>query len=312
VFGLSGFSWAAWWSPWMILFFGAIAAGYVYITGPGRFRVKDAEPVSKTKKFWFLSGVFFLYLAFGSPIDLLGHLMFSFHMVSMACAYIIAAPMLLAGTPEWLLRPIGRIPGIRGLRFMVNPIVTLLLFNLVFSIYHIPVVHDYVMTHYSVHTLYYIVLLISGILMWFPVVNPLNSQDRLPGFKKMGYVFANSVLLTPACALIIFAPSSMYASYTDPVIWAQAMGYCLPKNSTAILSMFSGPSELQWMDPMEDQRIGGIVMKLVQEVVYGVILCYVFLQWYRKENPKGESDSLDPSPIVLERMKASAEPLLGK
>lgn len=313
MFGLIGFSMAAMWSPWAIVFFGAIAALYLYVTGPGRFRFRDSEPVSATQKFCFLSGVVFLYAAFGSPIDLLGHLMFTFHMVGMALAYIIAAPMLLAGLPGWLLKPVGRIPVIRNAKFLLNPIVTLLLFNIAFSVYHMPVVHDYVMTHYAVHTMYYLLLMITSLLMWFPIICPVKSMDRLAGFKKMGYIFANSVLLMPACALIIFSGSAMYSTYTDPQLWAQAMGYCLPQNSAAILEMFSGPSSLQWMDPLEDQQTGGVVMKLIQEVVYGSILCFVFWQWYRRENPKDEDTSLEPSPAVLEQLRRSSPgPVTGK
>ncbi|WP_199622727.1 cytochrome c oxidase assembly factor CtaG [Paenibacillus alkalitolerans] len=312
MFGLNGFGFAAMWSPEMILLFGAVAGLYLYVTGPGRFRFRDSEPVTGYQKFWFLSGLFFLYAAFGSPIDLLGHLMFTFHMLSMAFAYIIAVPMLLAGTPGWLLQPIGRLPLFRNMKFLLNPVITLLLFNAAFSLYHIPAVHDYVMTNYAIHTLFYIVLMITGLLMWFPIICPVKSMDQLAGFKKMGYIFANSVLLMPACALIIFSGSAMYSTYTDPLLWAKAMGYCLPQNSAAILEMFSGPSSLQWMDPLEDQQTGGVLMKLMQEAVYGSILCYVFWQWYRRENPKGEDDSLDPSPAVLEQLRSAADPIPGK
>jgi putative membrane protein len=307
MFGLEGFSFTSWWSPVMLALFVGLTALYLYVTGPGRSRFAGAEPVSKTKKMWFVGGLFFLYAAFGSPIDMLGHMMFTFHMLGMAFAYIIAAPMLLAGTPEWLLRPIGRVPGIRRLKFMLHPIFTLLVFNMAFSVYHVPMVHDYVMTNFFVHTVYYILLLVTSLLMWFPVICPVASLDQLAGFKKMGYIFANSVLLMPACALIIFSGVPMYGTYTNPELWAVAMGFCVPQGATALLDMFSGPQSLAWMEPLEDQQLGGVLMKLIQEAVYGSILVYVFRQWYRKENPKdAERESLDPSPALLEQLRAAA------
>lgn len=309
MFGLTGFSLASLWSPITLLLFVALAVLYLYITGPGRARIPGAEPVTGVKKAWFVGGLFFLYAAFGSPIDLLGHMMFTFHMLGMAFAYIVAAPMLLAGTPEWFLRPIARIPGIRRLKFLLNPILTLLMFNMAFSIYHVPAVHDYVMTNFTVHTAYYILLMITSLLMWFPVICPVSTIDKLEGFKKMGYIFANSVLLMPACALIIFSDTAMYGTYTDPMLWAMAMGYCVPQGATALLEMFSGPQTLAWMPALEDQKLGGVLMKLIQEAVYGSILIYVFRQWYRKENPKGDADdSLDPSPAYYERLRAQSEP----
>jgi putative membrane protein len=316
MFGLDGFGWSALWSPMMVIVIIAIAAAYLYITGPGRERWFPGEAdVSPLKKAWFLGGLFFLYAAFGSPIDLLGHLMFSFHMLAMAMAFIIASPMLLAGTPEWLLRPVARIPGIRYFRFMIHPIVTLLLFNLAFSLYHMPGIHDYIMTNYTVHTFTYGLLFVTSLLMWFPVICPVPSIDKLEGFKKMGYIFANSVLLMPACALIIFANEPMYGTYTDPLMWAVAMGYCVPGISTAaLLEMFSGPQSLAWMEPLRDQQLGGVMMKLIQEAVYGSILIYVFKQWYRRENKNSseENDSLDPSPALLEQLRiASIHPGAG-
>ncbi|HZG86904.1 cytochrome c oxidase assembly factor CtaG [Paenibacillus sp.] len=310
MFGLVGFDWASLWSPVTLLLFVAAGAGYLYVTGPGRARIPGAEPVPAVKKAWFLGGLFFLYAAFGSPIDLLGHMMFTFHMLGMSFAYIIAAPMLLAGTPEWFLRPIARLPGARGLKFLINPIVTLLLFNMAFSIYHVPTVHDYVMTNFALHTAYYVLLMITALLMWFPVICPVSTIDKLEGFKKMGYIFANSVLLMPACALIIFSGSPMYGTYTDPMLWATAMGYCVPQGATVLLEMFSGPQSLAWMPPLEDQKLGGVLMKLIQETVYGSILVYVFRQWYRRENPKRDDggDSLDPTPAYFERLAAQSEP----
>ena len=46
------------------------------------------------------------------------------------------------------------------------------------------------------------------------------------------------------------------------------------------------------MDLVEDQQLGGIVMKLVQEVMYGAILAYVFYNWYKKEH--ADSDEVLP------------------
>jgi putative membrane protein len=172
----------------------------------------------------------------------------------------------------------------RPLRWLMNPILTLVLFNMLFSIYHMPVVHDYVMTHFTVHRIYYFLLLVTAFMMWWQIVSPVPEWNRLTDLRKMAYVFANGLLLTPACALIIFAGSPMYATYNDPEVWAKAMGYCVSGSPEALLQMFKGPSFFNLMSPEEDQQLGGIVMKLVQEVMYGAILAYVFLHWFRREH----------------------------
>ena len=305
---LDNFGWAAVWSPYFLAATVIAGALYLYFTGPGIVHIKGAEPVSNGRRAWFIAGLIFLYIAFGSPMDLLGHLMFSFHMSSMVIGYIAAAPMLLLGTPEWMLKPIGKIPVIRNMKFVLNPIFTLVFFNAVFSLYHIPKTHDFIMLNYTAHTLFYILLMFAAVLMWFPIICPVSSIDKLEGFKKMGYIFANSVLLTPACALIIFSGGAMYATYTDPELWAVAMGYCVPQGAAELLAMFSGPQSLAPIDPLLDQRLGGVIMKLSQEIVYGSILIYVFVQWYRKENPKDEDgDSMEPTPAYYERLRAQTE-----
>ncbi|MDQ1911515.1 cytochrome c oxidase assembly protein [Paenibacillus sp. GD4] len=34
---------------------------------------------------------------------------------------------------------------------------------------------------------------------------------------------------------------------------------------------------------MNDQSFGGVIMKIVQEIVYGWALGYIFYRWYRRE-----------------------------
>lgn len=106
----------------------------------------------------------------------------------------------------------------------------------------------------------------------------------------MGYIFLNGVLLTPACALIIFASGPLYNTFYDPVVWARALAYCVPGGSADILSQYSGPSAFATMDPRHDQQLGGVIMKLAQEFIYGTILFYVFNQWFRKESREDDPE----------------------
>ncbi len=53
-------------------------------------------------------------------------------------------------------------------------------------------------------------------MMWWPMLNPLPEYQTLSDIKKLGYMFVIGILLTPACALIIFATAPLFATYTDP------------------------------------------------------------------------------------------------
>ena len=59
------------------------------------------------------------------------------------------------------------------------------------------------------------------------VINQMPEHQTLSGIKKVGYIFADGILLTPACALIIFADTPMYATYSDPDVWGQVMSLCV-------------------------------------------------------------------------------------
>jgi putative membrane protein len=297
MFNLSEFGITAAWSP--VSFFLVAMIAVVYILAVGQYRsvwFKHSESVSLRKKAAMLGGLALFYLTHGGPLELAAHLMFSAHMVKMAISYLVVPPLLLYGIPDWMYRSVTKFPAIdRIVRRMTNPIMSVVMFNMLFSLYHTPIVMDYSMTHFAVQRLIYLALMITSLMMWWNVVAPLPEHERLSDVKKMGYVFINGVLLTPACALIIFADVPLYATYTDPAVWAFALGYCVPQSADAILAQFTGPEQFMIFDPLEDQQLGGILMKLVQEIMYGVILSYNFTRWYRREN---RIDQIDPLPQI--------------
>ena len=104
--------------------------------------------------------------------------------------------------------------------------------------------------------------------MWWPLVNKLDEYKSLSGLKKVAYVFASGVLLTPACALIIFNDQPMYATYSDPAVWMEAMALCVPAGMLAN-SNLNGPEMFASMSLLHDQQLGGVLMKVIQEIIYG-------------------------------------------
>lgn len=292
--GLEYFTFADKWSPLFLAFMLLVTAGYFLVTGPLSSRFEGHEPVSFGRKTLFVSGMLALYLAQGGPISLLGHTMFSFHMVSMAMSYLVAVPLLILGIPVWLWRAIDKVNPFKRLAFLAHPIVAAVVFNGLFSLYHFPAIHDFVMLNFWVHRLYFLILFIAALLMWWAIIQPIPEKDKTTGLIKMAYIFLNMVLLTPACALIIFSSEPMYATFNDPVVWAKAMGYCIPGDTSYLLDQFGGPEFFGYLDPAIDQRVGGIIMKFFQEVIFASMLAYVFFHWYNRESKED-----DPLPDEL-------------
>jgi putative membrane protein len=109
----------------------------------------------------------------------------------------------------------------------------------------------------------------------------------------LGYIFMSGLLLTPACAMIIFAEGPLFAVYNDPAVWVKAMGYCMAGDPSVLLSKVEGPAFFNMMSGKDDQQLGGIIMKLIQEFVNSAALYTVFKQWYRKERAQEDDDSID-------------------
>ncbi|MBA4537939.1 cytochrome c oxidase assembly factor CtaG [Bacillus aquiflavi] len=277
------FGFRALWSPYFLIALILILVGYFLITVKFRTRFASSEPLTKKQAIFFSVGIALLYTIKGSPIDLLGHITFYTHMIQMAFLYLIIPPIIIVGIPQWIWRAIINAPVIKHIfKFFTKPIIALILFNGFFSLYHIPLVFDVIKTDFFLHALYTGFLFIMSGFMWWPLINQLPEQQTLSGLKKVGYIFADGVLLTPACALIIFNEVPMYVTFSDPQAWAQALELCVPASTLAGLTL-SGPEMFTTMSLLEDQRLGGVLMKVIQEVVYGTILAKVFFAWYQEE-----------------------------
>jgi putative membrane protein len=300
VLTLDIFGFKALWSPYFLLCLLAITAVYFLITITFRSKFSDSEPLTIKQAGLFLLSMALIYAIKGSPLDLMAHLMFYVHMISMALLVLVIPPIFIFGIPVWIWRSLFKIRAVQSIfNFLTKPLIALFIFNGLFSIYHLPIVFDHVMQNFWFHAGYSSLLFIVAIFMWWPLINPVPEQQRLSGLKKVGYIFADGILITPACALIIFAPGSIYATYSDPEVWAQVMSLCVGPATFAGLDI-SGPELFSSMSLLHDQQLGGVLMKIIQEIVYGVILAHVFFEWYRKDQADSEKElnqTLRPSLI---------------
>jgi len=82
-----------------------LAALYWLCTGRYRSRFHGSEPVSLPRQIAFYGGVLLGLLALASPLDTLGDAyLFTAHMLQHLLLTLGVAPLLLIGTPGWLLR----------------------------------------------------------------------------------------------------------------------------------------------------------------------------------------------------------------
>jgi putative membrane protein len=281
---ISIFGFQALWSPVYLGILVLITILYFFVTTKWRDKFEDSKPLRKREAALFVSGMVLLYAVKGAPIDLLGHIIFSMHMLQMAFLVLLVPPLIIMGIPAWLWRSMINQPIIKPLfDFFTKPMLAIILFGMVFSFYHIPLIFDFVKMNSLLHGIVSTLLFVSALFYWWPVVNNLEGSYKFNGLKKLAYLFGLSVLITPACALIIFSGTPFYATYTDGQAWQQAMALCVPSGTLAQLGL-TGPELFTSMSALEDQRTGGIVMKVIQELIFTVFLWLVFYEWLRNEN----------------------------
>lgn len=286
------FGFRALWSPYYMLFVLAISLVYYLITIKYKDKFTNEGYPEKNEIISFYSAMFLLYLIKGSPIDLLSHIMFTAHMVQMALYYLVFPIMVIKGVPEWVWRKIFSIPVVKQiLGLLTKPLIALLLFNGLFSMYHLPVVFDFAKANPFAHAFITSVILFAAFCVWWPVFTPIKEQNNMQPLLKMGFIFANGVLITPACALIIFSEAPLYTTYSETGGWIQALSLCVPSSVLSGLSL-SGPEMFSPLPVVEDQQLGGILMKIVQEIVYGFVLAKIFYTWFK------EGDKIDPLPVT--------------
>lgn len=285
---LNIFGFEALWSPVFIISTLVVIAIYFFITIKKRHLFKGNQPLSKKEASAFVIGMVLLYIVKGSPADLLGHILFSVHMAQMALLLMLVPPLLIAGIPVWIWKPIVENKFVQpSFRFFTKPLLALIVFSGLFSIYHIPLIFDVIKQNEFYHSLFTLILFLSSMFLWWPIMNKLQGEHQVHGLSKIGYIIGSAILITPACALIIFADEPMYATYTNGDAWLKAMELCVPASTLSGLTL-SGPELFTNMPPVDDQQLGGVIMKIIQEIIYGVLLAMVFFQWYKSEQENAE------------------------
>ena len=252
------------WAPhpqvWLLV--GALAAGYALAIkrlGP-RLAPTGSAVVTRTQIATFSGGLLAMWVASDWPIhDLAEHYFYWVHMVQHTVYAIIAAPLLLMGTPAWLARWLLKPRWLlRSVRYLSRLIPATILFNLVVIVTHIPVVVDATLhnglLHFGVHAL----ILLSSLIVWMPVLSPLPEVPRLQPLARMVFLFLQSIVPTVPASFLTFGDHPLYKFYeTVPRLWG--------------------------MSALDDMRFAGLIMKILWGFSLWITITIIFFRWYNAE-----------------------------
>ncbi|MFQ6019219.1 MAG: cytochrome c oxidase assembly protein [Dehalococcoidia bacterium] len=258
---IGGYEWLDWHPhPDVVLLLLLLEGAYLYSVTRLRRRISDAGRVKRSQVATFSLGVLVLYMAAGTPIhDLSERYLLSVHMFQHLLFALVAAPLLLAGTPGWLWQALLRNPRVmQAARLLTRPLLAFALFNAVVLLTHLPPVVDLALREHWFHLLAHTVLVASALLMWWPILSPLPELPRLSYPLQMAYLFLQSLLPSVMAAFVTFSDRVVYPAYAEaPRIWN--------------------------LSPIGDRQIAGLIMKLLGSLILWSFIAVAFFKWYEWE-----------------------------
>jgi putative membrane protein len=280
---IAGYSWLEWHlHPEVVLPLVLLEVAYLYSVTQVRGRISDAGRVKRSQVISFSLGVLVLYIAAGTPIhDISEEYLFSVHMVQHLLFTLVAAPLLLVGTPAWLWQALLRRPGVMPVaRLLTNPLVTFSVFNAVLVITHLQPVVDLALRQHEFHLLVHVVLVVTAIMMWWPILSDVPELPRLSYPLQMAYLFLQSLLPAVLASFITFSDGVVYEFYGEaPRIWG--------------------------LSPIDDQQIAGGVMKLGGSLILWCFITVAFFRWYQREQLASQSPGWPEVEAEIERLGLS-------
>ena len=107
---------------------------------------------------------------------------------------IIAPPLILAGLPNNMLDILFNIRLLsRICLFLVHPLVAFFLFNLVYALWHFPVLYNLALNVHFIHFFEHALFFSTAFLMWIPLLSPFKQISVLSPPLKMMYLFFTSL-----------------------------------------------------------------------------------------------------------------------
>lgn len=257
-------------SVWLVMM-SLLAAYAAAVRYWGPQHTSPGEPPAST---WqvrsFALGVAALWIGADWPVhEIAEEYLFSFHMGQHLIFSLVAAPLLLAGLPGWLVRRLVSPPPLMAvMRFLTKPLIATILFNgyLVFS--HWPGFVEAAVHNEGLHFGAHFILVGTALLMWWPVLSPLPELPRLAPPGQMLYLFLQTIVPTVPASFLTFSQTTFYETY------AQAE------------RLFPA------LDPLTDQRLAGVVMKVGAGFLLWSIIAVLFFRWSAKEE-SGSPDAVD-------------------
>jgi putative membrane protein len=224
----------------------------------GACRAAARRP-TRRQAMWFAIAMGAILYAQSELDELADARIFSMHMLQHLMQTFVIPPLLLLGTPEWMLRPWVLSKPIKPVAsLLTKPVIAFLIFSAVFVTAHFPPIFDRMCRDENFHIFLHLLFMAAGILLWWPILSPLPELPRLPYPAQILYLFLLMIPMTAVAAPITLATRVIYPWYTEG-----AHGWGLK--------------------PIEDQVLGGLIMWIGQGIYLMIVFTFIFYKWQQSE-----------------------------
>ena len=273
---LTGSAWTWRWQPFVgvWVFVGAIAAAYAWAIvrlEPKRL-AGDDRPTRRRDVVLFGLGLLALWIGADWPIGLLGAgYLLSVKILQYLLFAYVAPLLMLLGTPRWLLRRLirGRL-AFRLARRLSRPLVPLIVFNGTLIVTRLPVVVDTLAASQLWSFVLDLTVIASGFVLWWPALAPLPELQPMSYGMRVGYLGLNLFLPTVPASFFTFSDYPIY-------------------------SIYELAPRVHGISAVADQRVAGLMMKVVGGAILVTAMSVMFFRWYRQETAADGAPEAAPS-----------------
>lgn len=254
--------------------------GYEWLAGPGRDRwaLSDQGPTFG-QRLRFHLGTLIVFASLQGPLHELSDVyLFSGHMVQHLLITLVFPPLALSGIPAWMWRPVTDRAALLAIgRVLSHPGVAALLSTAVLYLWHVPAMYDWALQDHNVHVVEHLSFMIAYVVLWFPAMSTSEALPALSPGRRMVYLFLLTIPMKALGAILTVSDFVLYTFYTtQPRVFG--------------------------LDPLVDQRVGGLIMWLPGGLVFWVSIAVVFFRNYgagdRGDRPETEAVAPPPDNVV--------------
>lgn len=253
-----GVDWTWTWRayPGVWLFVIAIAGGAMKVAGRGAWHAATVgERVAG------VSGIVLLWASLDWPLGPIaaGYLV-SAHAFQFLIETMLAAPLILYGIQGAAARHMSTHALPTTVRFLLHPLVAVVVFNVIVAVTHVPAVVDALMPSGGGAFLIDAAWFFGGVLFWWPVIMPAPTHAHFGAPMKILYLLIGTLFHTAIGMIMLSAELPIYGLYelAPPI---------LP------------------ISPRADQQLGGGIMELGVFLAIVVGSAILFFRWTARDEP---------------------------